>query len=120
MIFSASLLSTYCFAAKEVTVTKTNGGKNGYASVTEKHTESLFSETHRLNCVDPGSTACAWVNQPMISSPNGGVITSTSIELIVEAQISSGTTSGSGQLNGLSYNWQGLNAENYQLQIICP
>lgn len=61
LLFGASMAT-----AKSITVSRTNGGTNGYYSVNENHDSGgLFSEeTHTLTCADPGNSSCTWSIPP--------------------------------------------------------
>ncbi len=86
LILASAILASTTTIAKSITVSKTNGGTNGYYSVMENHDSGgLFSEeTHTLTCADPGNSNCSW------SIPPGSLLVS-----YAEGEITGGKLTGS-------------------------
>ena len=94
MAFVALGISAQC-ATKTITVTKTNGGENGYKYVGEKHaTAPDGSSAHLLQCSEPGYEACGWTVQPSVLLPNGEAIPWGDLQDYALDQISQGILSG--------------------------
>jgi hypothetical protein len=83
----------------KITITRTNGGANGYKTVSETHD----GNNHTLNCFDPGNEACKFILSTTIANPQQ----IDAIEVAVDQAIDTGDYSGTGNLVGtnLWYCW---------------
>jgi hypothetical protein len=68
--------SVICNSLYSITIriTKQNGGPNGYSFVSESH--NTQTDTHILNCQNPGKEPCVWKYPPIIVQGNQRTYTS--------------------------------------------
>jgi hypothetical protein len=90
LVLVFSLLSISSFAAPLISISKKNGGVNGYYSITERHD----SDGSSLNCQDPGNSSCVFDIEPTVE---GISQTTYDVYLLIglaETEINNGNTSG--------------------------
>lgn len=94
LFFALVFCSSVALQARNITVTKTNGGSGGYDRVQEHHESTgLFGwgeGKSTLDCNDPGSQSCYFQNMPSIVVQNGS---NSGID-IANAQIAQGNLVG--------------------------
>lgn len=97
----SSALSFHGYAG--IIVSKTNGGNNGYYTVTETHDGLVFKD-HKLTCTNPGNTSCTWEHPPSaVQNLNGDNIPVN--VFLIEQQIIAFINNG--QLSGTLVNVEG-------------
>jgi len=110
-ILALFLILSYFSFARDIIVTRTNGGPNGYNYVEEHHDDGGWFKGKKstLTCADPGNSKCEWNIDPR-TLPQ---IINTGVEYkdlqdYAENKIKNGTPSGTFSdpkvYNGILYN----------------
>lgn len=114
-----SALSLHAYSS--IIITKTNGGTNGYYTVTENHDGVIFKD-HKLSCTDPGATSCTWTIPPSTVQNNQGDEIPVNVFLIEQqiiAFINNGQLSGTlvNAVGQVSTTWTSTGINNYTFTI---
>lgn len=104
------LIMTSIAGAKTITVSRTNGGANGYYSVMENHDSGgIFGEEeHTLTCQDPGNSSCTW------SIPPGSLLVHHAESEIAQGRFTGTFESDFGNIHA-SVIWSGTDAQNVSI-----